>query len=84
MRSAARFNNLQCKDGIVCIADKGRDRAKGVLKICNIPEGISSDTPWPLRTKHVGMTIHHVAFHAATGCLVLVVSSQQEMEDERK
>lgn len=86
VRSSARFTNPQCEDGVVMIADKGRDRARGMLKICTLPDlGGAPDSPWPIRIKHVGMTMHSISYHAATGCHVAIVSWMAEVDSpERK
>ena len=86
VRSSARFTNPQCDDGLVMIADKGRDRARGMLKICTLPDlKATPDAAWATRVKQQGVTMHSLAFHAATGCHVAIVSWLAELDDpERK
>lgn len=85
IRSCARFQNPQCTDGVVFIADKGRDRPRGMLKICELPSDIVPDSAWPVRVKHIGVNVHNVVYHAATGCHLAVVSWFKPIDEaERK
>ena len=83
VRSSTRYCSTQCPDGIVCIADRGKDRARGMLKICEVPAGLRVDSPWPARSHFVGYSVHHIAFHAPTGCHVAIVSKQTPIKEER-
>lgn len=85
VRSSARFRSHAAgRDGIVCIADKGRDKARSMLKICTIPHDVIADSYWPVRTKHIGCTVHHIVYHPPSGCHVIISSVRDEMDEERK
>jgi len=85
VRCSARFRSHAAgRDGIVCIADKGRDRARSMLKICSIPRDVTADSYWPVRTKHIGCTVHHIVYHPPSGCHVIISSVRDEMDEERK
>jgi hypothetical protein len=85
VRSSARFRSAAAGgDGIVCIGDKGRDKPRSMLKICKLPRDVVADLHWPVRTKHIGCTVHHLAYHPPSGCHVIISSVKDEMDEDRK
>jgi len=81
VRSATRFRSKVGGEGLIVIADKGRDKARAMMKICSLPSDVNLDAPWPVRVRHVGATVHHLVYHAASGCQVASVSFSIEVED---
>jgi hypothetical protein len=85
VRSSARFRSVAAGgDGIVCIGDKGRDKPRSMLKICTLPANVIVDSYWPVRTKQLNCTVHHVAYHPPSGCHMVISSYLDEMDEERK
>ena len=64
--------------------DKGLDRPRSMLKICTLPKDVEVDSYWPVRTRHIGCTVHHMTYHPPTGCVVLITSVLEDMDEERK
>ena len=77
----AQFHSSSCDFGFVYL------NSRGTIKICNLPvDGIHYDSAWIVKKIPIRATPHKIAYDAATGFYVVLVSepSKLSMAEERE